>query len=445
LNADPKLQTRPGLACTPGAKYKAVRRAAWVGLSIIWAACSESEQPYSDTVVSDATSEIDIDTKCDPPGGMSADCDKAGLCAAIAVAGDPPALAKTSGTFRGYADSMVARDPKVPGRLWLVYSWPRITLGKAPSGAGVQMATVSSHLARSDNHGKVFTFVRELYPASPLTDPEGSGEEGIEPSEAVSLAVLESPGGKTTWYGAHLRYFLRPIKGYNPLYATSWTVRIGAAASPPELGDAEAVSKEAVLGVSNTAAVYKPTARLDKIAGLSVQHCAMLNNPALFARQGSLYLIVECLAFVGTTADHPNTTVQVFKTTPTGDPSSWTWSHAGKLSDDSLAQQLGVDALQQPEVAQAADGSLLFLVTPANIDTTVQVKTLGSGCVAIEMTSLDPPQLKRNCDGTALIRATVKGKGHGACTYDSASNTGIIAHVQWEGHPYTMHASGLKP
>jgi hypothetical protein len=306
------------------------------------------------------------------------------------------------------------------------------------------LATVASHLARSDDGGATFGFVRELYPATPLVDPEGSGEHGILNSETVSLAAMES-GENANWYGAHLRYFLRPINGYNPKYATSWTVRIGCAPSPDQLGDGDVVEKEAVLGVSMTSPSYNPDVSLDTLAGLPIQKCAMVNNPAIFTQNGMLYLIVECLAFVGTNPDYNNSTIQVFGTTLAGNPKTWVWRHVGKLSDHSLADELGVDTILQPEVTRSADGSLMLIVTPAYIDTSLQVGTRGDGCVAIELASLDPPMIKRDGQGRAIVRANVEGKGYCACTYDKSSFTGILTHIQWEGHFYTIHKTGLKP
>lgn len=360
-------------------------------------------------------------------------------CPAIQIAGDAPAA--NPGTFRGYGDPTIARDPAAPQRVWLAYSWPHILPGRAPNGSAVLMAAVSTHLARSDDGGRAFSYVGTPWPALPAEDPEGSGENGIDSSETASLVTIAS-GGTVTWYGAHLRYFLQPQTGYNPKYGTSWTVRIGAAASPPEL----ATASEAVLGVSGTAAAYQPNARLDQLAGLPLERCAMLNNPTLFARDGRLYLIVECLAFAGTTRDFPRSTVQVFATVPSGPPSGWTWRHAGMLADYGLAQQLGNDTIQQPDVSLAADGTLLLVLTPAHAEATAEVGTRGDGCVALELASIDPPALARDCAGRAIVRQRIEGEGVGACTHDRASATGVVATTKAEANGnWTIHASGARP
>jgi hypothetical protein len=360
-------------------------------------------------------------------------------CAAIAIAGDAPAA--NPGTFRGYADPTIAHDPADPQRVWLAYSWPHVVAGRGPEGDVVLMAAVGTHLARSGDGGRTFGHVSEPWPAFRTVDPEGTGQSGISSSETPSLAAMPS-GGSVTWYGAHLRYFLEPRTGYHPRYATSWTVRIGAAASPEEL----ATTEEAVLGVSGTSPVYRPDARLDELAGVPLTSCAMLNNPTLFARDGTLYLIVECLAFVGTTLDFARSTTRVFATAPAGAPTTWRWRHAGVLADQVLARELGQDTIQQPDLSLAADGRPVAIVTPAHADATVEVGTVGDGCVALELQSIDPPALARDCAGKVVVRARVAGTGVGACTHDPRSATGIVATTQTAGGGnWMIRSSGARP
>lgn len=245
-------------------------------------------------------------------------CSRRSDCAVLPIRGDAPAT--NPGSFRGFADPSIVHDPADPRRVWLAYSWPHVVAGKAPDDRAVQMAAVQTRLARSDDGGVSFTYVGKLWPDEKVADPEGSGENGINSSETASLVSMKHDG-HVTWYGAHLRYFLRPQTGYHPKYATSWRVQIGAASTPGGLASAA----ETVLGVSTTASVYNPAVQLDRLAGLPIQHCAMLNNPALFARHETLYLVVECLAFVRTTLDFKHSSIQVFATRPEGPPAQWTW------------------------------------------------------------------------------------------------------------------------
>ncbi|MGQ0585659.1 MAG: hypothetical protein ACT4PK_00445 [Gammaproteobacteria bacterium] len=381
----------------------------------------------------------DDDGACVVPDVAQASCPQGGSCPAVALSGDSPS--PNLGTFKGFADPSVYADPAVPGRVWLAYSWPHVVPGQDPGGNTVQLAAVRNHLARSDDGGASFAYQQILWPDVALADPEGSGEDGRISSETASLAAITS-AGVTTWYGAHLRYFLRPITGYNPKYGTSWHVRIGAAASPPGL----ATATETVLGVTGTHGAYQPNVRMDQLAGLPLQHCAMLNNPTLYAQDQTLYLIVECLAFVGTTADYANTTTQVFATNPAGAAPTWTWRHVGKLGDVQLAAELNNDTILQPDVSRAADGALVWLVTPAHVDANSPVGTVGDGCVALELESIDPPALARDCRGDPVVRARITGLGVGACTHDRLSATGIIATSQGAtGGNWAIRASGVGP
>ncbi len=373
------------------------------------------------------------------PASDEANCSVTGTCPALVISGEAPAT--NPGTFKGYADPSIAADPLVPGRLWLAYSWPHVIGGQNPQGDAVQLAAVQNRLARSDNNGQTFSFVQVLWPDVAAADPEGSGENGRFSSETASLVTM-TVAGITTWYGAHLRYFLRPQTGYNPKYGTSWHVRIGAASTPASLANAT----ETVLGVSTTANAYQPDVRLDQLAGLPIQHCAMLNNPTLFVQSTTLYLIVECLAFVGPIPDYGNTTTQVFATNPVGAPTSWTWRYAGKLGDAQLAGDLGNDTIRQPDVSRAGDGTLIALITPAHIDAASPTGTVGDGCVALELESIDPPALARDCSGNPIVRARINGNGVGACTHDPASATGIIATSQGpSGGNWALRPSGVDP
>lgn len=384
-------------------------------------------KPADASGASCADAAVAAQTPCSGPG-----------CPTIALAGDAPSTGPSN--FHGFADPTVAHDPDVADRVWLAYSWPHLRQGQDTSGTAVTMAAVTTHLARSDDAGATWSFVGELFPAPAVADPEGSGEMGITSAETVSLAAM-SGGGTTTWYAAYLHYFLRPQNGYHPKYATGWTVRIATAATPAQLP----AGAQTTLGVSQTAAVYASAARLDQLAGISLAECAMLNNPTLFAQNGQLYLIVECLPFVAGAIDVTTTTVQVYKTTPSGAPSTWTWRYAGKLADHALAQQLGADTIQQPDVSLAADGKVVLVITPAHKDASVQVGTVPDGCAVVELASIDPPMLAKDCADRAVVRARITGRV-GACTHDRAAVTGVVTTSEdAAGGGWRLRATGVRP
>jgi len=129
-----------------------------------------------------------------------------------------------------------------------------------------------------------------------------------------------------------------------------------------------------------------------------------------------------------------------------GAPASWNWRYAGKLGDAALAADLGNDTIRQPDVSLADDGSIVALITPAHIDTASPTGTVGDGCVALELDSIDPPALARDCAGNPVVRARINGSGVGACTHDAAAATGILATSQGaSGGNWTLRASGVEP
>ncbi len=366
------------------------------------------------------------------------DCSVPGACPLISPWGDDPS---GLGAFHGFADPALARDPDVPGRVWLMYSRPHAEVGTAPDGSTVLIGAVSSQLARSDNSGTTFTYIASIWPDVAMNDPEGSGQRGIINSETPALATINW-GGTTIWYGAHLRYFQQPKTGYYPKYGTSWHIRIGAATSPLGL----ATAPETVLGVSTTADVYRPRVFLDQLAGRDITSCAMLNNPTLFAQGTTLYLITECLAFNGTEEDFTRSTTLLFATTPLGTPTSWSWRYVGVLADHAVALELGGDTVLQPTLSRSWDGTLLLTLTPALHDPASVVGTEGQGCRTLELASLDPPVLRRDGFGQLVVRAVINGKGFGSCAHDAASATGIIATGKDSSDgPWHLHRTFVYP
>ena len=89
---------------------------------------------------------------------------------------------------------------------------------------------------------------------------------------------------------------------------------------------------------------------------------------------------------------------------------------------------------------------MVALITPAHIDAASPTGTVGDGCVALELDSIDPPALARDCSGNPIVRARITGAGVGACTHDPASLTGIIATSQGAaGGNWALRASGVEP
>ena len=141
----------------------------------------------------------------------------------------------------------------------------------------------------------------------------------------------------------------------------------------------------------------------------------------------------------------PVVAIVVLVTQPNGLPATWQWRYAGILSDESLAAELGGDILIQPDLAFAADGTPLALLTVA----TASGAFVGydkNGCRAIELASIDPPLPKRGCDGSLIVRASLTGAQTSSCTYDpSALTRGIVFHAQTGDGDWLLFDSDLRP
>jgi hypothetical protein len=97
-------------------------------------------------------------------------------------------------------------------------------------------------------------------------------------------------------------------------------------------------------------------------------------------------------------------------------------------------------------VSLAADGRPIAILTPARGDPAAEVGTTGNSCVALELLSIDPPRLARDCAGRAVARAQVAGSGLGACTHDARSATAIVATSKVSANrDWTIHASRVRP
>jgi hypothetical protein len=358
-------------------------------------------------------------------------------CPRIDIAGDRPSAAPT---FTGFADPALQADPGTPGRLWMVYSHLRGRVATGAGGAKVGVPHVATRLARSDDGGRQWKFVRTLWDSALTDDPEGQGPPSYFGSETAGLVARRDADG-TTWFGVRLSYFLEPVTAYAPRYATSWTVRVSAARG--DTPQALAGVDEAVLGSATTHATYGPHVRLTSLAP-ALRDCGIWNNPALALDGNRLYLVLECMAFDGKTASAARSRIVVFRTTPEGSASTWRWEYVGVLADATLARALSAERLVSPNVSYSADGTRLLTVTP-------QVGGVGQGCVVLALDSLDPPGV-RESDGRPVVRARQRAAGTkrwhtGACTHDAASATGVVtvAATTAKGLQAELRATGLRP
>ena len=335
-------------------------------------------------------------------------------CTAIEIAGDPiPAQG-----FRGYADASLRKDPG-SSRVWMGYSFVRPVLVDDGMGGTKSVIQVETHLAHTDDGGG--TWARDSVPFPNTPAPAGGTVTGFFNSETISLA----PASATSWFASRLAYLVETSPEDKILLST-FMVRISHVASPDQFG----ASKEQVIGLtSSLPAGFGAATDLNTLSGLS---CDYWNDPGLFYRGDTLYLTAECVG---------QATIHVFAAAATDDVTQLVWSDRGALTTPADAAALGDAELNQADLEEAADGTLLVTVTPSHVE---PGKTLSTheGCRALALDSLDPPVLHRDC-GQLAVRAQVTASdlpSTGSCGYD-AHTTGlglVLARRPSGGAPGTL-------
>jgi hypothetical protein len=136
-----------------------------------------------------------------PPGPVQFHCSKDSSCPEVMVAGDPFAeVNMVPDPFRGYGDPSLEYDAAT-GTLWMTYSWLNIQISN-PGPPAVFDLGVRTHLARSDDGGNTFTFVRTVNEMEMEAHPD-SGVMGWSTHEVPTI-VMEPTG---TWQLLWFKYF----------------------------------------------------------------------------------------------------------------------------------------------------------------------------------------------------------------------------------------------
>lgn len=300
-------------------------------------------------------------------------CSDDARCPEISITGAAPARS----WFRGLGDPTLEHDPAT-GTLWLAYSWLD-TLG--PDFA------IRTQVARSDDRGRSFFVTSSANEVE--RRPDARGRDGLWLHEVPTLARADAGDWRLAW----LSYF-DPL-GAGPREHAEPHLLAARGAAPDRLGAAAPLSPPA--------------------AG-----CAALTEPALFADDGQLWLAASCVVFSLGARRAERERLALWREV------RGAWSDAGVLLDASDARALGGDRVEQADLARARDGTLLLLVTPIRDGE----DPAHQGCVVLEVEDLAAARIRRQPDGSPLVRAVLtadgNGLGPGLCTYDAASETGVL-------------------
>ena len=348
------------------------------------------------------------------------------------IVGDP--FAETNmvpHAFRGYGDPSLEYDAAT-GVLWMAYSWLNVQVS-SPGPPVVFYLGVRTHLARSDDNGATFTFVRAVNDMAMEAHPD-TGVMGWSTHEVPT--IVKEPSG--LWQLLWFKYFnpFGTVAGVDErqefLY---WRT---TANDPGQLGDNSEVWARSLAASPSWGAPID----MDSIAGLA--DCVVHTEPGLFPFNGETYLASSCLV---TDASGRRTDLErlvLLRQTANG------YSYLGDILDARDASILGVDVIQQADITLARDGSILLIVTPIilNADPSHQ------GCIVYEFSDFATATLVRDGSGVAIPRAVItadgNGLGPGLCSYDANSDTGVllvITTVSQNGTDieFSLRATGVHP
>ena len=136
-----------------------------------------------------------------PPPPIRFHCAKDNSCPEVMVVGDPFAETNTvPDGFRGYGDPSLEYDATT-SILWMAYSWLNVQISN-PGPPVVFDLGVRTHLARSDDNGATFTFVRAVNDMAVEAHPD-TGVMGWSTREVPTL--VKEPAG--SWQLLWLKYF----------------------------------------------------------------------------------------------------------------------------------------------------------------------------------------------------------------------------------------------
>lgn len=364
-----------------------------------------------------------VPTPPTPP--ISFHCANDSTCPEISIVGDPVA----TDAFRGLGDPSLEYDSDTD-TLWMSYSWLDV-IETSPLDPALINFGIRTHLAMSADQGRSFQFVRAINVAAAENNPDNA-QPGFAAHE-VSTLVKGSLG---QWQVLWLRYFdFAAGTGDRSDFRYQRTV----ASDPAELGDAQ---EDWIRGIGLSPSISVPH-NLSLIPELA--DCTIYTEPALYANSTATYLATYCIVINAQgLRDEAAERLVLFREESNG------YSYLGELLNAADAVTLGVDKLEQADISTALDGSLLLIVTPIDNDALPPHQ----GCVVFEIQDLETASVERDANGNAIPRAIITGDGSGLgpglCTYDSASETGVILVIPTLSTTpldatFSMRATGIHP
>jgi hypothetical protein len=313
--------------------------------------------------------------------------------------------------------------------VWLSYSW--LDTSVTPPGDRVDFR-VATHLARSDDGGRTFRFVRAVNVPDRRLHWDDSSLDGFVEHEVSSL-VFRATDFELVW----LSYF-DPL-GDGATNRRDMYVESTIAAAPEALGD---VVSPIVRGNLTTASA----GGLDASTLPGLADCGVFTEPALVTSAGVTYLAANCLSFEGFSRRLDRDRSVLLREEGAG------LALVGTLLDGADAARLGGERFEQLDFSVARDGTPILIGTPILEASDPQHQ----GCVVLELEDVAAARVRREPDGAPHVRyrlsAEGNGLGPGLCTYDAASETGVLmvsTRFDVASTPpvvgFSIHATGVHP
>lgn len=352
-------------------------------------------------------------------------------CPEILIGGNPFAqIGNSPAPFRGYGDPSLEYDPSTD-TLWLSYSWLDVLVTPTDADPLIDFG-VRTHLAQSTDHGQSFQFERAVNETTQFSHSEANLDGWL--IHEVSTLVHQPDGDWQIMWLSYFDPFGETVDRFDFYYAHT------TASTPEELGD---TSQAWIRGFA-TSDIYEARYNLSAIGELG--DCAVFTEPALFSDGTDTYLATGCIVVDGGQRRPEHERVVLLRQT------NASYEYLGILLDAEDAAFVNADRLEQADISFSHDGAILLIITPIldNADPQHQ------GCIVYEIDDLSTAHVKRDADNhpipRAIITADGNGLGPGLCTYDPASETGImlvITSVDLVSNPpdiiFSLRATGIHP
>lgn len=346
-------------------------------------------------------------------------------CPELVIEGDAPTTWPAH-PFHGLGDPSLEAHG---GAVWLSYSW--LDTSVTPPGDRVDFR-VATHLARSDDGGRTFRFVRAVNVPDRRLHWDDATRDGFLEHE-VSTLVRRADDFELVW----LTYF--DALGEASANRSDIFLESTVAATGEALGD---VVTPVLRGSLTTASVGGLNG--STLAGL--EDCGIFTEPGLVTAAGVTYLAASCLSFEGFTRRADRDRSVLFREAAGG------LELVGTLLAATDAARLGGDRFEQLDFSTARDGTMLLIGTPI-LDGSDPAHR---GCVVLEVEDLARAAVRREPDGAPHERyrltAEGNGLGPGLCTYDAASETGVLmVSTRFDGAStpprlaFTLHSTFVHP